>query len=99
MNFEKNSLLQLCSTELHSPDRPLVLRLDVEQLHPPLLLCIQPFDLLPAPLRLVLLGPGVAQSHSLVTQHVLQFTLSVLLSAVLQKRLREGLCFRPGLRL
>lgn len=83
------------------PHQPLVLRLDLEDLHRPLLPSVQSFGFLAGPLGLVLLGPGVAQNQSLVTQYVLQtfFVTRLLLNAVLQERLGEGLCFTLGLRL
>lgn len=81
------------------PDQPLVLRLDLEDLHCPLLPSVQSFGFLAAPLRLVLLGPSVSQYHSLVTQHVLQIMSRVLLDAVSQECLGEHLRFRVGLRL
>ncbi|KAA8585696.1 hypothetical protein FQN60_004390 [Etheostoma spectabile] len=80
-----------------APHLPLVLGLDLEDLHFPLLPSVQPLGFLAAPL--VLLGPGVAQDHRLVLQHVLYLTVRVLPNAVLQEGLGEGLGFSPIQRL
>lgn len=84
---------------LQIPHQPLVLRLDLEDLHRSLLTSIQTFGFLAVPLGLVLPGPGVVQDHSLMTQDALQIPLFVLPNAVLQERLCEGLSLRTGLRL
>lgn len=65
----------------------LVIRLDLENLHGPVLLSVQSFGSLVVPPGLVLLGPDVAQYHSLASQHALQIMSC------------DGLCFRVGLRL
>lgn len=88
-----------CWTQQLIPDQPLVFRLDLKDLHCSLLMSIQSFGFLAVPLGLVLLGPGKAQDHSLVTQHARQIMSRILPNAVLQERLSEGLRLWPGLRL
>lgn len=76
-----------------------MLRLDLKDLHGPLLSSVEPFGFLAVALGLVFGGPGVAQDHSFVGQHVLNVRLFVLPNAVLQKSLCDSLSFRPLLRL
>lgn len=76
-----------------------MLRLDLEDLHGPLLAGVQTFGLLAAPLGLVPLGSGVLQDHCLVAQHALQIVLRFLLHAAPQESLGEGLGSGAGLGL
>lgn len=102
INSDNFFFLQSCtwhyffSTSVPIADQPLVLRLDLKDLHCPFLLSVQSFGFFAFPLQPVRLGSGVAKNHSLVTQHGLQIMFSVLSNALLQERLGENFCFRGG---
>lgn len=80
------------------PDQPLVFRLDLEDLHFPLLLSIESFGFFVFPLWHVLV-PCIAQNQGFVTQHILWVMLWLRLNAFFQEGLCESLCFRAGARL
>lgn len=80
------------------PDQPLVFRLDLEDLHFPLLLSVESFGFFVFPLWRVLV-PCITKNQGFVTQHILWVMSWLRLNAFFQEGLCESLCFRPGARL